>query len=91
MAQAQLPINIATRAPVGLRLSDADPGVSGLLDRCTAGGCFAEIELKDDFVKKFLAADGVGKLTFKDAGGHDVAIPVSMKGFKPAYEAMAKE
>ncbi len=91
IAQAQLPVNISTRAPIALRYADADPGVSNLLDRCTPGGCFVDIELKDDVVKKFLAAAGPGKMTFKDSSGHDVIVPVSLKGFRTAYDAMLKE
>ena len=88
---AQLPTNVSTRAPVALRLDDADPGVSALLDRCLPAGCFVEFELKDDFVKKLRTFEGVGKLTFKDAGGHDVVVPLSLKGFRSAFEAMLKD
>jgi len=54
-------------------------------------GCFSEFELRDDVLKKFRAASGAGKLSFPDAGGHDVAVPLSFKGFAQAYDALAKE
>jgi invasion protein IalB len=88
---AQLPVNVLTQAPVGLRLDDADPGLTAPFVRCIPAGCFAEFELKDDLLKKFRAAEGVGKLTFKDAAGHDLVVPVSMKGFRAAYDSLPKE
>jgi invasion protein IalB len=42
-------------------------------------------------LKKFRASDGVGKLVFKDAGGRDVAVPLSFKGFRAAFDALLKE
>jgi invasion protein IalB len=59
-------------------------------DRCIPAGCFAEFELKDETLKVFRASEGAGKITFKDASGHDVAVPLSFKGFKPAFDALSK-
>ena len=48
-------------------------------------------DLKEDVLKKFRAASGTGKLSFADAGGHDVAVPLSFNGFAQAFEALVKE
>jgi len=88
--EVQLPVNVSLRAPVIIRADDADPGVSAPFDRCLPAGCFAEFELKDEAAKKLRAADAVGKATFKDASGRDVAVPVSFKGFREAFDALAK-
>lgn len=88
---AQTPVNVATRAPVTLRLNNSDPGVSTTFDRCLPAGCFAEFELKDDLVQKLRAAKDAGKLVFKSASGQDVAIPISMKGFRQSLDALQKE
>jgi invasion protein IalB len=89
----QLPVNASMRSPVGIQIGDtaSAPGLSAPFDRCIPAGCFAEFELKDETLKKFGATEGAGKLTFKDAGGHDVAIPLSFKGFRQAFDALAKE
>ena len=39
---------------------------------------------KDDVLKKFRTASGAGKLSFADAGGHDVSVPLSFNGFNQA-------
>ena len=54
-------------------------------------GCFAELELRDDVVKRLCTATERGRITFKDPGDHDVVIPLSFKGFGNALEALAKE
>jgi invasion protein IalB len=87
----QVPANVSLRSNVGVRTNDADPGLSIPFDRCLPTGCFAEFELKDDSVKKFYAGTGAGKVTFKDAGGRDVAVPLSFKGFRSAFDALSKE
>jgi invasion protein IalB len=88
---AQLPVNVSTRAPVSVRLDDADPGVSAPFERCIPAGCFANFELKDEGLKKIRASDGMGKLLFKDAGGREVVVPLSFKGFRTAFDALLKE
>jgi invasion protein IalB len=59
--------------------------------RCVPVGCFAEFELKDDSLKKFGAASGIGRLSFADARGHDVAVPLPFNGFVQALDTLARE
>jgi invasion protein IalB len=87
----QVPINISPRAGVRIQTSDADPGLTAPFDHCLPAGCFAEFELRDDTIKSFRSATGPGKLTFMNAGGQPVAIPVSFKGFGEAFDALGKE
>jgi invasion protein IalB len=88
---AQVPVNIQLKANIRIQLSDGDPGLTVPFNTCVPAGCFAEFELKDDVVKKFRAATGNGKLTFKTTNGQPVVIPVSFKGFGRALDALAKE
>jgi invasion protein IalB len=37
------------------------------------------------------AAAGAGKLSFADAGGHEVSVPLSFNGFNQAFDALLKE
>jgi invasion protein IalB len=87
----QVPVNASFAAEVRIKTADTDPGVAAPFARCTPNGCFAEFDLKDDVLRKFRAATSVGKLSFADAGGHAVDIPISFKGFGQAFDALAKK
>lgn len=87
----QVPINVWLPAGVTLVLDDKDPGISATFKRCVGNGCFADIDLNDDAVRKLRARTANGKLLFKDAAQRDVTIPVSFKGFGSAFDAMAKD
>ena len=88
--EVQAPVNVSFRAPLVIRTDDGDPGFSTPFDHCLPSGCFAEVDLKEEMVKRLRAAEGQGKATFKDAAGRDVIIPVSFKGFREALAALAK-
>jgi invasion protein IalB len=87
----QVPVNASFATQVHIQTDDADPGVIAPFARCTPGGCFAEFDLREELLKKLRDATSVGKLTFADAGGHDVSVPVSFKGFAQAFDALAKK
>ena len=87
----QLPVNASFAANVRIQASDTDPGVAAPFARCLPGGCFADFDLKDDVVKRMRAASGAGKLSFADAAGHDVSVPISFNGFAQALDALVRE
>jgi len=87
----QVPVNISLSKKVLVQTADADPGVEAPFARCVQTGCFADLDLQVDAFKKFRTAPGPGKLSFADAGGHAIVIPLSFKGFAPAFDALAKE
>lgn len=87
----QVPINVSFAKPVVIRTADTDPGVSAPFARCIPNGCFAEFDLKDDLLRKLRAASGTGKLSFPEASGQEVSVPLSFKGFDQAFEALARE
>jgi invasion protein IalB len=87
----QLPVNVSLPAGVKMQLGDKDPGTVTPFLRCVPAGCFTEIELKDDLLKKYRAMTETGKIAFKDAAEHDVVIPLSFKGFGQAFDALSKE
>ena len=59
--------------------------------RCLPGGCFAEVSLSEDALKTLRTRATSARLTFRDAGEHDVALPFSLRGFSQALDALAKE
>ncbi len=87
----QVPVNVSFRTQVHIRAADNDPGVVAPFTNCTPNGCFAIFDIREEILKKLLAAKGVGKLSFADAGGHDIAVPISFKGFGEAFDALAKK
>lgn len=87
----QVPVNVYLRTEVRIQASASDPGLAAPFDRCLPAGCFADFALKEDSIKKFRAATAAGKMTFQSANGQNVAIPLSFKGFGPAYEALLKQ
>ena len=87
----QVPVNASFATAIRIQTSDTDPGMTAPFARCVPGGCFAEFDLREETLRKLRSASGVGKLSFADAGGHDIAVPLSFNGFAQAYEALLKE
>jgi invasion protein IalB len=87
----QVPPSVTVSTNVHVQTADSDPGIAVQFGRCAPSGCFADFDIKDDMLKKFRAASGNGKVTYADAGGHDVVVPLSFSGFSQAFEALAKE
>jgi invasion protein IalB len=87
----QVPVNASFSTQVHIQTSEADPGVIAPFANCTPNGCFAEFDLREDILKKLREATSTGKLSFADAGGHDVTVPISFNGFAQAYDALAKK
>ena len=86
-----LPTNITLPGLVQLSLGDKDPGPVDLTwRRCIPGGCIADATPTPDAVKIFRNAQDQGRLLFKDAGGRDVALPISFRGLAQSLDALAK-
>ncbi len=87
----QVPVNVSLGTNVHIQTGDADPGIVAPFARCIPNGCFADFDIKDDVLKKFRAASGAGKVSFAEAGGHEVSVPFSFNGFNQAFDALLKE
>jgi invasion protein IalB len=87
----QVPVNVSFHTDVRIVTGDTDPGLSAPFAQCVPSGCFAEFEIRDDVIKRLGAISAPGKLTFADAGGHEIAVPISFKGFIQAYDALMKD
>ena len=87
----QVPVNASFSTQVHIQTSDADPGIIAPFTNCNPNGCFAEFDLKEDILNKLREASGTGKISFADAGGHDVTVPLSFNGFAQAFDALAKK
>jgi invasion protein IalB len=87
----QVPVNASFGSDVRLQPAEKEAALQAPFLNCTPNGCFAEFDLKDEAMRKLRAASGAGKLSFADAGGHDVTVPVSFNGFGQAFDALAKK
>lgn len=87
----QVPVNVTFSVSVKIQSADNDQGIAASFARCVPDGCFANFEMKDDVLKKFRTAGAGGKLSFADASGRTIAIPISFNGFGKAYDALLKE
>jgi invasion protein IalB len=87
----QVPAGVWLPAGVKLMAGAHDAGLLATFKRCVAAGCFADLEIKDDAIKKFRAVNEPGQIQFKDGNLKDVSLPVSFKGFGAAFDALSKE
>jgi invasion protein IalB len=87
----QVPVNVTFSISAKIQSADNDQGIAASFARCVPDGCFANFEMKEDTLKKFRSASSGGKLSFADASGRVIAIPVSFNGFGKAYDALLKE
>ena len=87
----QTPTNSWLPTGVRLRAGEKDTGVVGEFKWCFATGCIAQIDAKDDTIRKFRTTAVAGQLQLKDASQRDLSFPVSFKGFGAAYDALSKE
>ena len=89
---AALPVNIVFPSSVKIGLDEKDPKAVDLVwRRCLPGGCFAEAPATDDALGRWRNASGPGRLVFKDAGNHDIAVAVPFRGLSQALDALAKQ
>ena len=87
----QVPLGVWLPSGVKLVASAQDAGLAAGFKRCVAAGCFADLEVREDAIRKLRATSEPGKLQFKDGTPKDVSVPVSFKGFGAAFDALAKE
>ena len=87
----QVPLGVWLPTGVKLATGAQDAGLAAAFKRCVAAGCFADLEVRDDAIRKLRATSEPGKLQFKDGSTKDVSVPVSFKGFGAAFDALAKE
>lgn len=90
-----VPVSVSFPSSPRMGLEEKDGRDGAGLDlawrRCIPLGCVADGTAREELLKRWRASSETGRLVFKDAGGRDVVIPVSMRGFDQALEALARE
>ncbi|KFC63399.1 putative Invasion associated locus B family protein [Bosea sp. LC85] len=89
----QVPPNVSLGAKAGIRLAlgEKDEGTLADFQRCLPGGCFAEVNVSDDLLKRWRGYGEAGQLRYQDGANRAVALPFSFKGFQAAVDALARE
>lgn len=87
----QLPVNVWVPAGVRFVFDTKAQPLAAAFKWCAPAGCFADLDLNNDLLKRIRALSTQGRFEFKDAAQRDVAIPVSFKGFGQAFDALLKE
>lgn len=86
-----LPSNISLPSSAALALNDKDPHPVDLpWRRCLPGNCIADAQPTVDALKGILSASEPARLSFTDAAGRVVALPLSLRGLQQALDALNK-
>ena len=87
-----LPVNVLFPSSVKMGVGDKDPQSLDLVwRRCLPVGCFAENTSPDDAIRRWRGETGQGRISYKDAAGRDLALPMSFRGMAQALDALARQ
>lgn len=89
---ALLAPNVSFPSTVRVAIDDNEPQPLELTwRRCIPSTCVADAELPQAATNQMRARGEGGKLLFRDAAGRDLTVPISLRGFAPALDALGKE
>ncbi|WP_238232875.1 invasion associated locus B family protein [Methylobacterium thuringiense] len=89
---ALLPPNVVFPSSVRVLMDEKDTtGIELAWRRCLPGACVADATVKEEGLRRWRGVTEPGRIAFKNAGGQDVAIPLSFRGLAQALDALAKE
>lgn len=85
-----LPVNLSFAAPVRL-VADGDPPLSLGHTRCAPVGCFAEVTLTEEMLRRLRArnVEQPGRVEFRDAADRDQQHPLSFRGLAQALASLS--
>ena len=85
------PVNVSFPSVARLAIDETDVQPAELIwRRCQSGGCVADLEIKDELLRRWRAQVGGGVIQIMDATGHEIAIPFSFRGLAQALDALLK-
>jgi invasion protein IalB len=86
-----VPVNVLFPSVARVAIDDKDTESAELTwRRCLPGGCVAELEVKDELLKRWRAQVGGGAVKIVDAAGREITIPVSFRGLSQALDALLR-
>jgi invasion protein IalB len=86
-----VPVNVSFPSVARIALDDKDTQTVELTwRRCLPGGCVAELEVKDELLKRWRAQGGGGIVKIVDAAGRETGTPFSFRGLAQALDALLR-
>ena len=86
LMRIQAPLGVLLPAGLGLKIDNADVGRAGFV-RCLPRGCYAEVVMDDELVKKLRTGTSATFFIFQTPE-EGIGFPVSLKGFGPGYDKL---
>lgn len=91
LASVLLPINVSFPSTVQLALDEKDDSALELpWKQCVPAGCLAQVEVKEEFIRKWRAQTGRGQIRFTPASRQPTTFVFSFRGFAGALDALGK-
>ena len=84
-------ISFSSGPALGIAQGGGAPHFDLAWRRCLPNGCFADIVVNAELLKILRSRTEPMQVVFKDAGERDATLPFSMRGLRPALDALAKE
>jgi invasion protein IalB len=86
------PNDVSFPSSVHVAMDEKDAQPTELVwTRCLPVGCFAAGVPTQENLRRWRGSVESGRITFKSAGGQDIAVPFSFRGLAQAIDALAKE
>ncbi len=86
-----VPVNVSLPSVARIAIDDKDTQSAELTwRRCLPGGCVAELEVKDELLKRWRAQVGGGIVKIVDAAGREIGTPFSFRGLAQALDALLR-
>jgi invasion protein IalB len=86
----QVPTNVTFEGGVKTLTTGGEPVVDMVFRRCFPVGCFADAATTDAQISKLKTQPEPLNLKFKDGTEREISLPVSLKGFGSALDALAR-
>lgn len=86
----QLPTNVTIDGGVKILFTSGEPAVDLNFRRCFPAGCFADASAPDALINKLKATAEPMTIKFKDGTEREIALPLSLRGFGPALDALLR-
>jgi invasion protein IalB len=86
LMRIQAPLGVLLPAGLGLKIDNVDVGRAGFV-RCLPRGCYAEVMMDDELIKKLRNGTSATFFIFQTPE-EGIGFPVSLKGFGPGYDKL---
>ena len=86
LMRIQAPLGVLLPAGLGLKIDQVDVGRAGFV-RCLPKGCYAEVVMDDELIKKLRSGTTATFFIFQTPE-EGIGFPMSLKGFGPGYDKL---